>query len=66
MATKKTASITLHFEAERVTKNTVRFVETDAGDGVTYVGYLYVQKHALRDLGNPEELKVTIERAATD
>lgn len=65
MATTKEKTVStmeLEFIAERVTKNTVRFAEVEH-DGVTAVGTLYVQKHALRDIGNPERLKVTIEPA---
>ena len=58
--------ITVEFELERVTKNTGRFTEvsatTEDGEEVTgkVVGYIYVQKSALKVLGGPEALVVTI------
>lgn len=47
----------LSFVRERETKNTVRFQEQ--GD-LAAVGVLYVQKDAVRALGNPDKLQVSI------
>jgi len=55
--------LVLTFETERPTKNTVRFEEVTEDDGASAVGTLYVQKWALRDIGRPERIKVTIEPA---
>lgn len=51
------ANIVLEFEKERDTKNTVRYQEV--GD-VHSVGTLYIQKHAVKELGNPEKITVEI------
>jgi hypothetical protein len=54
------SGITLTFEVEKETKNTVRFTEA-LGDGQpAVVGTLYVQKFAIQKLGNPSSLTVTI------
>lgn len=47
------------FVQERETKNTIRFIEEET-DGPPIVGTLYVQKYALRQLGNPAKIVVTI------
>jgi len=52
--------LTLTFEKEKETKNTVRFQERERDDGPPIIGTLYVQKYALKQLGNPETLTVTI------
>jgi len=51
----------IEFAKDRETKNTVRYEELVDEMDVSKVGYLYVQKHALKELGFPETLKVTIE-----
>jgi hypothetical protein len=53
----------LSFQRERETKNAVRFAE-QVTDAPAMVGTLYVQKYVLNRLGNPEQLRVTIEAAA--
>jgi hypothetical protein len=55
-------AITAEFIRERETKNTVRYQEQ--GDA-PYIGTLYIQKFAGRDLGGalPERIRVTIEAA---
>ena len=53
-------SVELSFTKERETKNTVRFSE-DSENPV--VGTLYIQKSAANDLGNPDNLTVTITAA---
>jgi len=50
----------LTFDKDRETKNTVRFEER-AGEDPPVVGTLYLQKWALRRLGEPEVLQVRIE-----
>lgn len=45
---------------ERETKNTVRFMEEETIDGPPVVGTLYVQKYALKRLGNPTKITITI------
>lgn len=51
---------TIEFEVERETKNTVRFQELE-GDGPAAIGVLYVQKSAVKQLGSPKRIRVTIE-----
>ena len=48
------------FDKERETKNTVRFEER-GGEDPQIVGTLYLQKWALRRLGDPSVLRVRIE-----
>jgi len=60
MASKKK---TIEFVKERDTKNTVRFAEVVADDDQPAIGTLYVQKFALKDLGAPEKLSITIAAA---
>lgn len=55
------ATVSLEFEYERDTKNTVRFAETVEDGDPTLVGTLYLQKFANKELGNPERIRVTIE-----
>ena len=52
--------VKLRFVRERETKTTIRFAEVDPRDDPK-VGTLYVKKALLHDLGDPEELTVTIE-----
>lgn len=52
----------LTFVRERETKGTVRYKEKQEDESQRpIVGTLYVTKPALNDLGNPQELQVTIE-----
>ncbi len=53
--------IELKFVKEKDTKNTIRFAEQERDDGPPVVGTLYIQKYALKQLGNPETLTVTIQ-----
>lgn len=53
------AKITITFDKERDTKNTVRFQEQN--DQAPVIGTLYVQKWALNQLGNPQTIQLTIE-----
>lgn len=50
------------FDELKATKNTVRFEEVEEEYG-TNIGSLYVQKHALKELGfkSGNRLKVTLE-----
>lgn len=47
------------FEKEKETKNTIRFSEK-VEDSPPVIGTLYVQKWALKQIGNPESIEVTI------
>ncbi len=53
--------ITVPFEREKETKNTVRFKERDEGDRV---GMIYVPKATVRELGDPAVLELTLAAAA--
>ena len=57
-----THKLELMFAKERITKNTVRFVEVNEP---AVVGTIYVQKTALKEFGNPDHLSVTIGDAFT-
>lgn len=48
------------FDKDRETKNTVRFEER-AGEDPPIIGTLYLQKWALRRIGDPTALRVTID-----
>ena len=50
----------LIFKLEKETKNTVRFQEAERPDGPPVVGALYLQKYALKQMGSPDTLAVTI------
>ena len=52
--------IELKFEAERETKNTMRFAEVESDEHPAAVGTLYVSKFTLRQMDNPTKLVVTI------
>jgi hypothetical protein len=51
------------FTRERDTKNTVRFQEDGDADQHK-IGALYVKKSAMAELGDPQALVVTIEKAS--
>lgn len=53
------SELALSFRRERETKNTVRFSE-DGDEAEQAIGTLYLKKEALEQLGNPEELTVTV------
>jgi hypothetical protein len=52
-------TLTMHFEIERETKNTVRYAEVAESGQPPRIGTLYVQKWALGK-SPPERLAVTI------
>jgi len=58
--------ITVEFEYEKSTLNTVRFQETGAtaenGTAIhgLVIGGLYIQKWAVREIGDPKAITVTI------
>ena len=55
-------SITIHLRKERETKNTIRFEELENEEGnPPLIGTLYVQKWALKRLGNPEKVTLRLE-----
>ena len=57
-------SITIRLRKERETKNTIRFEEMENEEGnPPLVGTLYVQKWALKGLGDPERLTLRVEAA---
>lgn len=57
------SKLTLEFEFEKQTKNTVRFQEVVGDDEIEYVGAIYIKKHALKDLDWNEDknIELTIE-----
>jgi hypothetical protein len=55
-------TLTAEFEKERETKNKVRFAEvTDEDRGVCDT--IYISKEALKELGDPDGLKIVISAA---
>jgi hypothetical protein len=51
------------FARERETKNTVRFAEQENAEGLPpVIGTLYVQKFVVKRLGDPQVIKITVER----
>lgn len=54
-------SLRAFFVKERETPNTVRFKEMENGSVDLVVGYLYIKKTALKQLGDPEMVAVQIE-----
>jgi hypothetical protein len=55
-------AIEVEFRRERETKNTIRFeeVESESGDPPV-IGSLYLQKWAVKRLGDPQKLKVMVD-----
>lgn len=54
-----TEPLSLVFDREKTTKNTVRYTERNGAEPVR-VGSLYVQKAAATALGDPDTLTVTV------
>jgi hypothetical protein len=59
MAAKKT--VTANFKIEKNTKNMVRFEAQTEKDDADLTPYVYIRNAAVKKLGNPEKIKVTIE-----
>lgn len=47
-------------DRERETKNTIRFKERERDDGLTVVGTLYLTKWAVRQMGDPQIIRLTV------
>lgn len=54
-------SVSASFDTEKATKNTVRFAEQVPDEEVALIGTLYVPNTTLDALGNPKNIRVTIE-----
>ena len=61
MSTATPTKLQATFVFEKETKNTRKFEETPEPGNPPMIGVLYVQKHVLHGLGNPEILSVSIE-----
>ena len=46
---------------EKETSNTVRYAEVESDEMPPQIKTLYIQKFAIKKLGNPEKISVTIE-----
>jgi len=57
----KTKSLSDNYKKEKATKNMVRFQIAEGDPKDAPMGYIYVNNEALKKLGNPTKLKVTIE-----
>lgn len=53
------ATLKATFEVERETKNTIRFAEVE-GNEAPIIGTLYVQKWAVKNLGDGEVKRITV------
>lgn len=53
-------TVTVEFQREKPTPNTVRYAEVVEEGGNKLVGVLYIQKSTADKLGQPEKLLVTI------
>lgn len=53
--------IVVKFEAERATKNTVRYTEIVEDGMPVRIGTVYVQNDTLKELGAPRRIKITLE-----
>lgn len=53
-------TLTVTFEKERETKNTIRYQEVPVGKAPAVIGTLYVQKWALAGLDQDDTITVTI------
>jgi hypothetical protein len=60
MAKAKTQTLELEFSKDKETKNTIRFQEDVEEDATPVVGMVYLKKQAVKDLGDPENLLLTI------
>ena len=54
-------TITLELTKEKETKGTWRYMEVERDDVANAMNYAYIQKHAVKALGNPEKIRITIE-----
>lgn len=50
-------TLTLDFKQEKITKNTVRY----QADGHEDILYVYIKKDAVKKIGSPEEITLTVE-----
>lgn len=56
-------TLVVKFDKERETKNTIRFTERDNDEGLPQmIGTLYLQKFAVKKLGNPEVVELLIKK----
>lgn len=55
--------LVLKFDREKETKNTIRFTERESEDGEPpMIGILYLQKFAVKRLGDPSIIEVKIRK----
>ena len=56
-------TLVVKFDKEKETKNTIRFTERDNDEGLPpMIGTLYLQKFAVKKLGNPEVVELMIKK----
>lgn len=56
-------NLILKFDKEKETKNTIRFSERENEDGTApMIGILYLQKLAVKRLGDPSVIEVVIRK----
>jgi hypothetical protein len=56
-------AVEIPFTIERETKNCVRFTELVGDDESPYIRTLYISKELHDDLGNPDDISVTVAAA---
>jgi hypothetical protein len=61
MAAKTTKSLTDNYKKEKATKNMVRFQVEKGDPKEAPMGYIYINNDAMKKLGNPTKIKVTVE-----
>jgi len=54
-------TITLQFNIEKTTPNTVRYAEVVPDGDPAVIRTMYLQKFAAKQLGNPDSITVTID-----
>lgn len=53
--------ISLELEKEKVTIGTWRYQEIEKDEQANAMNYAYIQKHAVKALGSPQKIRITIE-----
>jgi len=53
--------VTLTLTKEKETKGTWRYQEVELDDAANAMNYAYIQKSAVKSLGSPEKIRITIE-----
>jgi hypothetical protein len=63
LAAKAPKSMSDTYVVEKTTTNTVRFKIEDGDPKEADLGYVYIKNEAVKKLGNPKKIKITVEAA---